>query len=76
MSELFPQSEGALDSPRLKWMKRFGIRVRMSPVSERVNVYEAEGGWDPRRYRAGTEDEALTAWARANGARLWNEEGN
>lgn len=72
----------ACDSPRLAWMKRHFVQTRHDPSARhwtkpvwtcwRGNLLEAENYGE---VTAGeTEDEAITAWAKRNHVKLWNEE--
>lgn len=62
-------------SPRLEWMKRHGIITKYHPP------YGSDAGaWTahaPNRgaYQGETEDGAISAFVKAYGIRLWNEEG-
>lgn len=72
-----------VESPRLRWIKAHRIVTRktdheVQPGEEDcdgMDVYQWYAWSSQRRYGGPTEDDALAAWARANGARLWNEEG-
>lgn len=85
--ELFSVPESK--SPKLRWMERHGLRTKHNPDSQhgdeddfgnelfRWYAWKYEGKLNPPRNAAGgdTEDDALAAWAVANGKLLWNEEG-
>ena len=69
--ELFPAESVTGKSPRLRWMERHGVTTRCS------GTFWFAGKGEPIQGQLGcgkTEDEAITAWAKANGVRLWNEE--
>lgn len=77
MSDLFPELQTSL-SPRLEWMRRHEIETSFHPASGSVDAFwladylHPEGG----HYQeiGDTEDEALTALAKAAGLKLWFEE--
>jgi len=85
MSELFPASEMAMDSPRLAWMKKYSVSVHHSkqcPESPWCAWFpgneETPGGipLDPDLCGYGTtEEDALRDLAVRNDFPLWNEEG-
>ena len=86
--ELFPAASVAMDSPRLRWMKKHGVHTEKLPDEsglERTwyawvgdfNEAIEHGGDDPNAggyALAETEDDAILLIAKANGLRLWNEE--
>lgn len=86
--ELFPDASVAMDSPRLRWMKKHDVHTGKlheesgleRPWSAWVgDFYEAieHGGADPDAggyASASTEDDAILLIAKAHGLRLWNEE--
>lgn len=69
-------------SPRLVWIEEKGIKTYRSP-----GLCPDEAPWncwsgdletaiEKDSFGVGdTEDEAIVNWAKANGVRLWNEEG-
>lgn len=65
-------------SPRLKWIERHGMHLEPleneSPEYGDGNVWKAWNNHTQACYGT-TQDDALAAWARANGARMWFEEG-
>ena len=78
--ELFPPSTVAGESPRLRWIKQYGLTVlptnqvphwqddpRMAYKLEAVSNFSACRGFGD------TEDDALADWAHTRGVRLWNE---
>lgn len=80
--ELFEVPE--CKSPKLQWMEKHRVEVKrlgfdVGPDEEdedgrRLFQYNAsDDGWK-HSYGGETEDDALAAWARARGKRLWNEE--
>ena len=81
--ELFSVPEAK--SPRLKWMEKHCVNVRSTPVGlvgtedeltgDEVRAFYATGDGTLTGKFGTTEDDALAAWARARGVRLWNEEG-
>lgn len=79
--ELFPKSVGAMDSPRIAWMKKHGIELVMRLNDPKVpnhrvcvaKVANGNGQHEPMFYGA-TPDEALHGLAEAYGWALWNEE--
>lgn len=78
--DLFAAADGAVDSPKLAWMKKHGIATReitLPSVSASnrwfVYFYGCEGYYQ-NAYGA-TEDEALANFARIHHLKLWNEEG-
>lgn len=79
-TELFPPSTVAVESPRLRWMKRNGVcvescdRVPRHPDDPRM-AYDFEATSPSSRCNGlgDTKDEAIADWARRNGVRLWNE---
>lgn len=80
MNSLFPNIPVS-KSPRLLWMERHGITLQPNPENEE-KPFMAEmwkkgwGGIESRIHMLGkTEDDALTALAKAAGLKLWNEEG-
>lgn len=83
--DLFPSLQPSL-SPRLAWMQRHGIKTARQNEDEDGNEWFAvicgpdEDPYDAAMSTGGqriglgeTEDEALTALAKAAGIRLWNE---
>lgn len=85
--ELFPHSTVAVESPRLRWMKKHNVSIihnhDVSPGDEDEfsgeTIFPFCATNSPDKWlqsRAGygnTEVEALADWARRNGVRLWNE---
>ena len=80
--ELFPDASVAMDSPRLRWMKKHGVKTRyegdcyISWIGDLDEAIE-HGGDDPDDggyAEAETEDEAILLIAKAHHLRLWNEE--
>ena len=70
--ELFPAENVTVKSPRLRWMEKHKLNTRCS------GKFWFAGQGEPINGRIGsglTEDDAITAWAKANHVRLWNEEG-
>lgn len=83
MTDLFPDLPQQ-DSPRLAWMKRYGVKTTMTPEPVVGSVCDLTGEevveWyayiqEGEQAQGGhTEDEAIAAFAKAQGMRLWNEE--
>ncbi len=89
-AELFPASEVASESPRLRWLREHGLTLfEGSPElvgTESPETGEEYSAWycvnmqdekDERldRYFGGsTADEACANYAAAHGLKLWNEE--
>ena len=80
--ELFTDAAVAMDSPRLRWMKKHGVKTRydgeryMAWIGDLDEAIE-HGGDDPDAggyALAETEDDAILLIAKAHGLRLWNEE--
>ena len=80
--ELFTYASVAMDSPRLRWMKKHGVQTRhdgdcyIAWVGDLDEAIE-HGGADPDEggyAKASTEDDAILLIANATGLRLWNEE--
>jgi hypothetical protein len=78
-SEFFPASEVAMDSPKLAWLKKHGIRS----IEHDWTGTDFEGTHEPRWQAfigdkngmcADTEDEALAALCVEHGIKLWFEE--
>jgi len=73
----------AVKSPRLKWMEKYGVTTRRADhvvsageeddFGHPVHQWTATNRWHNRG--GDTEDDALAAWARAQGVKMWNEEG-
>jgi hypothetical protein len=65
-------------SPRLLWMERHGIKTIFMPASGSVDAFWIADFMDPNttHYQevGDTEDDALTALAKAAGIRMWFEE--
>lgn len=70
-------------SPRLKWLEKHGVTTRRADhvvsadeeddFGHRVHQWTASNGV---HMRGGlTENDALAAWALAQGVKMWNEEG-
>lgn len=80
--ELFTDAAVAMDSPRLRWMKKHGVQTRYDGdcyIAWVGYFYEAigHGGDDPDAFgyaEASTEDDAILLLAKAKGLRLWNED--
>ena len=80
--ELFTDAAVAMDSPRLRWMKKHGVQTRPDGdcyIAWIGDLDEAiEHRWaDPDACgyeRASTEDDAILLIAKAYHLRLWNEE--
>ena len=80
--ELFTDAVVAMDSPRLRWMKKHGVQTRYDGdcyIAWIGDLDEAtcHGGDDPDAggyAEASTEDDAILLIAKAHGLRLWNEE--
>ena len=80
--ELFPDASVAMDSPRLRWMKKHDVQTRydgeryMAWIGDFDEAVE-HGGDDPDAggyARAETEDDAILLIANGYHLRLWNEE--
>ena len=80
--ELFTDAAVAMDSPRLRWMKKHGVQTRydgdcyIAWVGDLDEAIE-HGGDDPDAggyAKASTEDDAILLIANGYGLRLWNEE--
>jgi hypothetical protein len=88
--ELFHAESVAMDSPRIRWMRKWNVRTRQTAPELVGMVDEAKGdlaAWYAEDDRPGvsdidrmtlgsgaTEDEALADFAVGRGIRLWNEE--
>ena len=81
--ELFTDAVVAMDSPRLRWMKKHGVHTRddgdcyIAWIGD-LDEATCHGGDDPDAggyAEASTEDDAILLIAKAHGLRLWNEEG-
>lgn len=70
MTELF--NIDPVKSPRLKWMDRHHITVRITTMPP-PNTYQAKHGMAVVGYGA-TYDDALFAAAKSLNIKLWNEE--
>lgn len=78
MSELFPAESVSVDSPRLKWMKKYGVQVY-----DFKSPGESPETGSHKRWAAGTgilnycegdtELEAISEWAKSHGIALWDE---
>ena len=80
--ELFPDASVAMDSPRLRWMKKHDVQTRydgerymawIGDLDEAIEHRWADpdgGGYAV----AATEDDAILLIAQAHHLRLWNEE--
>ena len=80
--ELFTDAAVAMDSPRLRWMKKHGVQTRydgdyyiawIGDLDEAIchgGDYPDAGGYA----EASTEDDAILLIAQAHHLRLWNEE--
>jgi hypothetical protein len=68
----------AQDSPRLAWMKRYGVKTfdrGYSGTDEMGDFERWTAGVGASNYVDGaTEDEAIANWAKEHGLKLWNEE--
>ena len=73
-----------VDSPRLAWMKRHGVKTIKVEGELRPGEEDEFGNYVFDWYCSGatghqmggeTEDEAIAAWARSANVRLWNGEG-
>lgn len=79
--ELFPVASVTKDTPRLAWMKWYGIRILEDKWAE--DEEEKWACWttqDPSHDETdvgmgSTEHDAIAAWAIKHGVRLWNEQG-
>ena len=69
-SDLFPDCRQ--DSPRLAWMKRYGVFTYHDERGYYVSLYDAKPSSRTSFFE--TEDEALASWAAGCGIPLWNEE--
>ena len=68
---VLPAEAVSVKSPRLRWMERHKVNTRCS------GTFWFAGQGEPIQGRVGsgaTEDDAITAWAKANGVQLWHEE--
>lgn len=82
MSELFPEEETTKLSPRLQWMKRYGLKIEdydcmQAPTMMPLRSVVCCMSTILRESCPGTgesEQEAIFDWAERNGIRLWNEE--
>lgn len=83
--ELFTDAVVAMDSPRLRWMKKHDVHTAYFDDGQGIwaawigDFEEAadHGGSDPYAggyARGETEDDAILLIAKAHGLRLWNEE--
>ena len=80
--ELFPDASVAMDSPRLRWMKKHDVQTHpdedgyIAWIGDLDDAIERRwGGPDAGGYAvAATEDDAILLIAKAHGLRLWNEE--
>jgi hypothetical protein len=83
--ELFTDAAVAMDSPRLRWMKKHDVHTAdfndcQGPWAAWIGDFEeAADRGESNPYAGGyargkTEDEAILLLAKANGLRLWNEE--
>lgn len=80
--ELFTDAAVAMDSPRLRWMKKHGVQTLpdgdcyiawigdLDDAIERRWADQDAGGYE----KASTEDDAILLIAQAHHLRLWNEE--
>jgi len=86
MSELFKPSEVEMDSPKIRWMKKYNLKCECDESLFGNDEYEPWSCWDmslensfgdlENNYSTGnTEDEAIAAYAKKHGIKLWNEEG-
>ena len=68
---VFPAAAASVKSPRLRWMEKHKVNTRCS------GMFWFAGKGEPVQGQLGcgkTEDDAITAWSKANGVRLWTEE--
>ena len=80
--ELFTDGAVAMDSPRLRWMKKHGVQTRydgdcyIAWIGDLDEAIERRwAGLDAGGYeKASTEDDAILLIAKAYHLRLWNEE--
>jgi hypothetical protein len=73
---LFPIETVAMDSPRMKWMKRYDIHTEYHLLAQYWSAFICDDDGNPDYPPGGgnTEDDALAALAKRHGLRLWNEE--
>ena len=63
-------------SPRLRWIEKHDLRTISGTTAENKVEWAAwQIGRGAKTFKGDTEDDALAAWAKARGVRLWNEEG-
>jgi hypothetical protein len=67
MSDLFAIEESK--SPRLKWLEKHGITLKINHQGEHVATTRFDSG------KGETEDDAITQLALKLGIRMWFEEG-
>ena len=79
-----PMSVEAIESPRLKWIKKHQINTMLDKHHDKDCEYEPWAAWSADLSEALNEDnlglgktehDAIADWAVKNGVRLWNEEG-
>jgi len=70
MSELFNVPEQL--SPRLAWLKKYDVQVKQFPGH--ANEWSAWDGKQGFMGHGATEADAITAYAKERGIKLWNEE--
>ena len=70
-------------SPKLLWLEKYGVKTRKADHIVQPGEEDDQGGditqwkaWNylSKAYGGATEDDALAAWARARGVRMWFEE--
>ena len=77
--ELFPAETVTVKSPRLRWMEKHDVKTNEYKQSTPTPWSAWSGNLmlainRDMVYFGSTEDDAITAWAKANHVRLWNEE--
>ena len=70
VGELVNPATVAQDSPRLKWMKSYGLEITPC-VGHLYGQFRCSGGTISAV--CPTEDDAIVRWALLKGVRLWNE---
>jgi len=74
-NELFPESQMSSESPRLKWIKRYGVVIGWDEQDEEYTAAAYSVKQGRRVYGYGGDDlEALAMLAQRLGVKLWNEE--
>lgn len=86
--ELFPPREVAMDSPRLRWLRKHGLVLQHNAGLTRADYEDGACDWtcyvqaamhggvcgDCNIGGGDTEDEACADLAKNKGLKLWNEE--